>query len=114
HISIPPLLRDFPCNRERRSLHSYPTRRSSDLAAAVEGVDLGRLHVHAGDGVSQLRETAGGDRAHVTQTENADIHRADHGTGARGDRKSTRLNSSHVKISYAVFCLKKKTRIRPP
>src|SRR5690606_40927991 len=27
-----------------------------------------------------------------------------------GDRKSTRLNSSHVKISYAVFCLKKKTR----
>src|SRR5690606_39505854 len=29
------------------------------------------------------------------------------------DRKSTRLNSSHVKISYAVFCLKKKTdRIR--
>src|SRR5207249_8211767 len=28
--------------------------------------------------------------------------------GARGDRKSTRLNSSHVSISYAVFCLKKK------
>src|SRR3989442_10045076 len=26
---------------------------------------------------------------------------------ARGDRKSTRLNSSHVRISYAVFCLKK-------
>src|SRR5205814_7131058 len=29
--------------------------------------------------------------------------------GARGDRKSTRLNSSHLGISYAVFCLKKKT-----
>src|SRR5436309_10390049 len=28
-----------------------------------------------------------------------------------GDRKSTRLNSSHVKISYAVFCLKKKRRV---
>src|SRR5690606_42058673 len=28
----------------------------------------------------------------------------------QGDRKSTRLNSSHVKISYAVFCLKKKKR----
>src|SRR5690606_41000110 len=28
---------------------------------------------------------------------------------AKRDRKSTRLNSSHVKISYAVFCLKKKT-----
>src|SRR5690606_40158116 len=30
--------------------------------------------------------------------------------GAQQDRKSTRLNSSHVKISYAVFCLKKKKR----
>src|SRR5436309_7115900 len=29
--------------------------------------------------------------------------------GRSADRKSTRLNSSHVKISYAVFCLKKKT-----
>src|SRR5207249_9897849 len=28
------------------------------------------------------------------------------------DRKSTRLNSSHVSISYAVFCLKKKTKLR--
>src|SRR5215475_7162607 len=37
------------------------------------------------------------------------------GSGSRpgscpGDRKSTRLNSSHVKISYAVFCLKKKKK----
>src|SRR5690606_29320252 len=31
-------------------------------------------------------------------------------TGDPEDRKSTRLNSSHVKISYAVFCLKKKRR----
>src|SRR5690606_41445876 len=31
---------------------------------------------------------------------------------APADRKSTRLNSSHVKISYAVFCLKKKTTRR--
>src|SRR2546430_6375403 len=30
----------------------------------------------------------------------------------RGDRKSTRLNSSHSQISYAVFCLKKKKRLR--
>src|SRR5207302_4788458 len=30
------------------------------------------------------------------------------------DRKSTRLNSSHVKISYAVFCLKKKKKIYQP
>src|SRR5690606_41566138 len=33
-----------------------------------------------------------------------------HGCGL-GDRKSTRLNSSHVKISYAVFCLKKKKKV---
>src|ERR1022692_4078992 len=36
----------------------------------------------------------------------------------RSDRKSTRLNSSHLVISYAVFCLKKKknfaTRVSPP
>src|SRR3712207_7698572 len=31
-----------------------------------------------------------------------------HATSARADRKSTRLNSSHANISYAVFCLKKK------
>src|SRR2546427_13255743 len=30
--------------------------------------------------------------------------------GSRGDRKSTRLNSSHSQISYAVFCLKKKKK----
>src|SRR3712207_8570981 len=30
------------------------------------------------------------------------------------DRKSTRLNSSHANISYAVFCLKKKKRAKPP
>src|SRR5690606_39345538 len=32
------------------------------------------------------------------------------GLGRSQDRKSTRLNSSHVKISYAVFCLKKKNK----
>src|SRR5689334_24087147 len=38
-----------------------------------------------------------------------------HGGEARhptGDRKSTRLNSSHSSISYAVFCLKKKTPVK--
>src|SRR5690349_24244754 len=34
------------------------------------------------------------------------VHKGQHLT--EGDRKSTRLNSSHVEISYAVFCLKKK------
>src|SRR2546430_12223367 len=35
------------------------------------------------------------------------------GTGSRLDRKSTRLNSSHSQISYAVFCLKKKKKLNP-
>src|SRR5207253_7895395 len=34
-------------------------------------------------------------------------------SAASSDRKSTRLNSSHVAISYAVFCLKKKNKNRP-
>src|SRR3712207_7043245 len=33
---------------------------------------------------------------------------------AKGDRKSTRLNSSHANISYAVFCLKKKKNLTKP
>src|SRR3989440_7007220 len=36
-----------------------------------------------------------------------------HGRAARKDRKSTRLNSSHDQISYAVFCLKKKKKTCP-
>src|SRR5438874_10219891 len=38
------------------------------------------------------------------------VERADHEQGDDRDRKSTRLNSSHVEISYAVFCLKKKKK----
>src|SRR3712207_9348954 len=40
-----------------------------------------------------------------------DLGTAD-GRGGPGDRKSTRLNSSHANISYAVFCLKKKKKNR--
>src|SRR5215204_6873500 len=36
------------------------------------------------------------------------------GRAHRGDRKSTRLNSSHTVISYAVFCLKKKKQAKEP
>src|SRR2546430_12474649 len=38
----------------------------------------------------------------------------DAGMGTRRDRKSTRLNSSHSQISYAVFCLKKKRKVASP
>src|SRR5207244_9950013 len=40
----------------------------------------------------------------------ADLPRHDHADGEGRDRKSTRLNSSHQIISYAVFCLKKKKK----
>src|SRR5947209_16675167 len=41
-------------------------------------------------------------------------HRSTFAQPARGkDRKSTRLNSSHANISYAVFCLKKKNKKKP-
>src|SRR2546426_5475955 len=41
------------------------------------------------------------------------VERAAHAGHLEGDRKSTRLNSSHLVISYAVFCLKKKTDPTP-
>src|SRR5437868_8908935 len=47
----------------------------------------------------------------ATEAEESSVQRTITLVGARGgqgDRKSTRLNSSHVSISYAVFCLKKK------
>src|SRR5258707_8420577 len=46
--------------------------------------------------------------AHGDQLRGADPW-PDASTGTGTDRKSTRLNSSHANISYAVFCLKKKT-----
>src|SRR5207302_6222945 len=42
----------------------------------------------------------------------SEMPQQDRGISEWIDRKSTRLNSSHVKISYAVFCLKKKTKIK--
>src|SRR5690554_344900 len=49
----------------------------------------------------------------LTQFESAGLvvrHNFDGGHAVFEDRKSTRLNSSHVRISYAVFCLKKKKK----
>src|SRR3712207_6871431 len=42
----------------------------------------------------------------------ADAHAVQLRPGGQQDRKSTRLNSSHANISYAVFCLKKKKTTR--
>src|SRR5690606_41248183 len=95
----------FHCSRHDRALHSCPTRRSSDLQL---------------DELRCLGRAARGDRTVVADEAAGltfDVQVAAHGLAVElvleveelGDRKSTRLNSSHVKISYAVFCLKKKT-----
>src|SRR5262245_65669887 len=56
-----------------------------------------------------VRAAGGGDHARAQRL--ADLHRRDADPAGR-DRKSTRLNSSHLGISYAVFCLKKKKKKR--
>src|SRR2546426_5036204 len=58
--------------------------------------------------VIHLRERQGNRRIRRPD-ERQIVHRPQHGWGGR-DRKSTRLNSSHLVISYAVFCLKKKKK----
>src|SRR5437773_4533333 len=79
-------------------IHSFPTRRSSDLANRINldvviparfeiRLEAPRNIVNARVGVRTLQQI------HYLPAE---------------DRKSTRLNSSHITTSYAVFCLKKK------
>src|SRR5690606_41641320 len=84
-------------------LHSFPTRRSSDL--------FFQPFVVAGEFADR---SLGSRRRSVFLRRRQLGHHlgiADVGTLAHvRDRKSTRLNSSHVKISYAVFCLKKKKK----
>src|SRR3712207_8320607 len=52
-----------------------------------------------------------GTRGLVRRIDRHDEFVGDGELGVAGDRKSTRLNSSHANISYAVFCLKKKSTI---
>src|SRR5207249_9867229 len=73
-------------------LHSFPTRRSSDLEARPRRARARRAALRGASREAVLWRAR---RVHFIRLD------------AR-DRKSTRLNSSHVSISYAVFCLKKK------
>src|SRR5699024_12822990 len=93
------------CSGALPALPSFPTRRSSDLLrdeyVRRDESPYRRRAPHAQPG-------RGDHQRHIPAREH---RRADDGNLLRierGDRKSTRLNSSHVSISYAVFCLKKK------
>src|SRR5256885_8415022 len=61
-------------------------------------------------GQSDPQKTRYGDGTRRAEEEGRDGHREEKGSGTIKDRKSTRLNSSHLVISYAVFCLKKKKK----
>src|SRR2546426_5990038 len=86
----------------RSTLFPYTTLfRSRDSGALLPRRDPGAHPARAHD---QQRRGTVGVRA-LVQERSVGHRQCD---GAREDRKSTRLNSSHLVISYAVFCLKKK------
>src|SRR5207302_10575823 len=93
------------CDGGRLDLHPFPTRRSSDLrgrqAGEQQGEEQNRPAANA-----QLQQPL----LPLIWWDPGDVHEEEAAVAAGRDRKSTRLNSSHVKISYAVFCLKKKTK----
>src|SRR5699024_11963444 len=93
-------------------LHSFPTRRSSDLAGLAADYRQCRGALRGEDVPDQQRQRGRQRpflRQHLADLVGGFLAALDRIDGAeRGDRKSTRLNSSHVSISYAVFCLNKK------
>src|SRR5206468_8179034 len=102
------------CSRSRLHLHSFPTRRSSDLANAttfgIDLYDLCRIIQSTQIGPPQLRRSEPGRFPHLEGLSGYSVCAQQCGIAAESfqiDRKSTRLNSSHDQISYAVFCLKK-------
>src|SRR3712207_8002906 len=87
----------------RSTLFPYTTlfrseRRLRHADAGDAGPFIGQQVLGAGPALVLLADQAFHGHAHVVQEDLVDLV----------DRKSTRLNSSHANISYAVFCLKKK------
>src|SRR3712207_7177961 len=93
-IRRPPRSTLFPYTTLFRSSPASGARRN----APVRGGGSRPAYV----GLSDLRVVAGA------------LNHTDSGRAGAADRKSTRLNSSHANISYAVFCLKKKKQNRHP
>src|SRR5690242_21108290 len=90
-------------------LHSFPTRRSSDLhkdqlMKSAFPANKGKVEISRFKGLGEmparyLKDTTMDPKKRALLRVKLP---------PKGDRKSTRLNSSHMSISYAVFCLKKK------
>src|SRR5436853_87425 len=107
------------CHVARRELHSFPTRRSSDLQRLARlyarSADLDAAHKLVTSNLRFVVKVAyeyrsyGIKMADLIQEGNIGLMKAVQKFDAE-DRKSTRLNSSHLGISYAVFCLSR----RPP
>src|SRR5207248_11537900 len=96
-----------------QALHSFPTRRSSDLIAQARAtLETAGIKVQASAALAaqELGSAQEGVLALVIREAVTNILRHSQATECE-DRKSTRLNSSHRTISYAVFCLKKKKKI---
>src|SRR3712207_8641345 len=83
-----------------------------DALQIVDPLGFGRHggHNDAGTVLLSLEHHAVGSGAKHTKLEVALEASARNTYLGNGDRKSTRLNSSHANISYAVFCLKKKNK----
>src|SRR5690625_6253583 len=105
YVCMKKMIRVFFFSSRRRHTR-WPRDWSSDVCSSdleLQG-GLGGPPLHARRGDRRFEGEPGGDHGIVGID-----HRGQPFTGmVEGDRKSTRLNSSHVAISYAVFCLKKK------
>src|SRR3712207_7953750 len=93
-IRRPPRSTLFPYTTLFRSSGTGPGGRASGLAGAEDSDSVRSL------GVASTCSASAAARA------------AEAADSSQRDRKSTRLNSSHANISYAVFCLKKKNKPR--
>src|SRR5207245_4307641 len=94
--------------------HSFPTRRSSDLKSAVKTPPATAETPPATDAASAVQDKGRGPfftrltgrvaswRDRITGRPHQDMRSQFHAWMAKADRKSTRLNSSHGSISYAV------------